>query len=56
VGLDPIRLQQSPEDIKDLFCASCDAIGVRWTRSGREVAVARRESVALLDEFIGPKR
>jgi hypothetical protein len=44
------------EDIKDLFCASCDAIGVRWTRGGREVAVARRESVALLDEFIGPKR
>jgi Homeodomain-like domain len=44
------------EDIKDLFCASCDAIGVRWTRTARDVAVARRESVALLDEFIGPKR
>lgn len=43
------------EDIKDLFCESCDAIGVRWTRAGREVAVARRESVARLDEFIGPK-
>jgi hypothetical protein len=44
------------EDIKDLFCASCDAIGVRWTRTTREVAVARRESVARLDALIGPKQ
>jgi hypothetical protein len=43
------------EDIKDLFCASCDALGVRWTRTARDVAVARRGSVARLDEFIGPK-
>ena len=44
------------EDIKDLFCASCDALGVRWTRTARDVAIARRKSVAQLDEFIGPKR
>jgi hypothetical protein len=43
------------EDIKDVFCASCDAIGVRWTRTRRDVAVARRDSVARLDAFIGPK-
>ena len=43
------------QDIKDLFCASCDVLGVRWTRTARDVAVARRESVARLDEFIGPK-
>jgi hypothetical protein len=43
------------EDIKDLFCASCDAVGVRWTRTRRDVAVARRASVAQLDAFIGPK-
>jgi hypothetical protein len=43
------------DDIKDLFCWSCDALGVRWTRSAREVAVARRDAVARLDAFIGPK-
>jgi hypothetical protein len=43
------------QDIKDLLCASCDALGVRWTRTARDVAVARRGSVARLEEFIGPK-
>ena len=45
------------EDIKSFFCASCDAIGVRWTRpSDRQIAIYRKASVAILDEFIGPKR
>jgi hypothetical protein len=45
------------EDIKRLFCESCDALGVRWTRpSDREIAIYRKESVARLDEFVGPKR
>jgi hypothetical protein len=45
------------EDIKRLFCDSCDAIGVRWTRpSDIQIAVYRKASVALLDEFVGPKR
>jgi hypothetical protein len=45
------------EDIKRLFCESCDAVGVRWTRpSDRQIAIYRKESVALLDEFVGPKR
>jgi hypothetical protein len=45
------------EDIKQLFCESCDAIGVRWTRPcNRQIAIYRKESVALLDEFVGPKR
>lgn len=44
------------EDIKRLFCESCDAIGVRWTRpSNRQIAIYRKASVALLDEFVGPK-
>lgn len=44
------------EDIKRLFCASCDALGIRWTRpSDCQVAVYRKASVALLDEFVGPK-
>jgi hypothetical protein len=45
------------EDIKQLFCESCDALGVRWTRpSDRQIAIYRKKSVARLDEFVGPKR
>jgi hypothetical protein len=45
------------EEIKQLFCESCDAVGVRWTRPNpKSVAVYRLESVARLDEFVGPKR
>ena len=45
------------EDIKRLFCRSCDAVGVRWTRpSDIQIAIYRKASVALLDEFVGPKR
>jgi hypothetical protein len=30
------------EDIKRLFCVSCDALGIRWTRpSDREIAIYR---------------
>ena len=45
------------EDIKRIFCDSCDALGVRWTRpNAKSVAIYRGPSVARLDEFIGPKR
>jgi hypothetical protein len=45
------------EDIKHLFCESCDALGIGWTRpSDRQIAIYRKESVALLDEFVGPKQ
>jgi hypothetical protein len=44
------------EDIKRLFCESCDALGIRWTRpSDREIAIYRLESVARMDQFVGPK-
>jgi len=44
------------EDIKALFCESCDALGVRWTRpSDKDIAIYRLESVARLDRFVGPK-
>ena len=37
-------------DIRGLFCASCDALVVRWTLSNpRNVSVAHRTSVAVLD-------
>jgi hypothetical protein len=45
------------QDIKDLFTTTCDLLGIEWRPWGRHhISVARRESVALMDEFIGPKR
>jgi hypothetical protein len=44
------------DDIRDLFCAACDRLGVPWTRRNRwTISVARREAVATLDGFVGPK-
>jgi hypothetical protein len=43
-------------DIRGLFCATCDAVGVRWTQSNaRNISVSHRDSVALLDERVGAK-
>ena len=45
------------EDIKRLFCDALDALGVNWTRpSDVQIAVYRKDSVAILDRFVGPKR
>ena len=44
-------------DILGLFCATCDRLGIRWTRSShKNISVADRHSVAYLDSFVGPKR
>ncbi|WP_354701497.1 hypothetical protein [Paraconexibacter sp. AEG42_29] len=44
-------------DIRGLFCQTCERLGVRWTQSNRRnISVAHRDSVAILDAFIGPKR
>ncbi len=43
-------------DIQNLFCTSCDRLGVRWTQSSRKnISVADRRSVTILDSFVGPK-
>jgi hypothetical protein len=43
-------------DIRNLFGDACDLVGVEWRPNRRNsISVARRASVALLDEFIGPK-
>lgn len=43
-------------DIRAIFCEACDQLGIEWRRMNeRNVSVARRGSVALLDEFVGPK-
>lgn len=45
------------DDIRSIFCDACDAVGVEWRQNRwNSISVARRESVALLDTFVGPKR
>lgn len=45
------------EDIKSLFCAALDDLGIHWTRSSeRQLSVYRKDDVSRLDEFVGPKR
>jgi Homeodomain-like domain len=45
------------EDIKRLFCEHLDLLGIAWRRVGdKNISIARREAVAALDEFVGPKR
>jgi hypothetical protein len=44
-------------DIRKLFCDTCDLLGIEWrVMNARNISVARRRSVARLDEFVGPKR
>jgi hypothetical protein len=44
-------------DIRGLFCATCDTLGVRWTQSNhRNISISHRHSVALVDAEVGPKR
>jgi len=39
-----------------IFCDHCDLLGIRWTQSNsRNISIAHRHSVALIDEFSGPK-
>jgi Homeodomain-like domain len=43
-------------DIRHIFCEHCDLVGIRWSQSNRRnISVANRESVAILDSFVGPK-
>lgn len=45
------------DDIRGIFCDTCDRIGVEWRQDGPwNVSVARRDSVAIMDRYIGPKR
>lgn len=44
------------DDIRRLFTDTCDKLGVEWRQWTRyHISVAKRDSVALLDTFIGPK-
>jgi hypothetical protein len=44
------------DDIRRIFCGACDLLGIEWRVMNRwNISVARRASVARLDEFVGPK-
>jgi hypothetical protein len=44
------------EDIRGIFTDALDLLGIAWRQSNEwTVSVARREAVAALDEFVGPK-
>ncbi|MEX2196794.1 MAG: hypothetical protein WD844_16055 [Thermoleophilaceae bacterium] len=44
------------DDIRRLFTDACDRLSIAWRPWGRwNVSVARRDSVAKLDTFVGPK-
>ncbi|WIM89648.1 hypothetical protein PT015_09580 [Candidatus Mycobacterium wuenschmannii] len=44
------------DDIRGLYCAALDQLGIPWTRPRWfDIAVYRKAAVARLDEFIGPK-
>ncbi|MCW2947603.1 MAG: hypothetical protein JWR24_4320, partial [Actinoallomurus sp.] len=43
-------------DIRRLFTDALDRLGIAWKQSNQKtISVARREAVARLDEFVGPK-
>jgi hypothetical protein len=50
-------------DITSIFCTACDKLDLRWTaafptdeRKAVTIYVSRKDDVARMDEFIGPKR
>lgn len=43
------------EDILGLCTWALDLLEIPWRRSGRSISVARRQGVAALDAFVGPK-
>lgn len=50
------QFSNASSDIRALFCAACDRLGVSWRQMNRmNISVARRDSVALLNEHVGPK-
>lgn len=43
-------------DIRRIFCEHCELLGIRWTQSNpRNISISHRDSVAILDSFVGPK-
>ena len=50
------QFANTSDDIRRIFCDACDLLDVQWRQmNATNISVARRKSVAILDEFIGPK-
>ena len=44
------------DDIRRIFCDTCDLLGIEWrVMNAWNISVARRDSVARMDELVGPK-
>jgi hypothetical protein len=44
-------------EIRGLFTATCDQLGIEWRQmNSRNISIARRDAVVLLDRFVGPKQ
>jgi hypothetical protein len=44
------------DDIRRIFTDALDLLGIAWRQNNpRNISIARREAVAALDEFVGPK-
>jgi hypothetical protein len=44
------------DDIRHLFCRTCRQLGIEYTHNRlKEISIARRHSVGLVDSFVGPK-
>ena len=44
-------------DIRAIFCEHCDLLGIRYTCGHeRNVSVAHKASVAILEDLVGPKK
>jgi len=43
-------------DIRDLYCWALDLVGVEWRYANwRNISVAKKNSIALMDLHVGPK-
>ncbi|SEF53734.1 hypothetical protein SAMN04489712_101353 [Thermomonospora echinospora] len=44
------------DDIRNIYTGALDRLGIAWKQNKpREISVARKDAVARLDEFVGPK-
>jgi hypothetical protein len=51
------HFSSASDDIRAIFGRACDTLGIEWRpHNRRNLSVARRDSVALLDAFVGPKQ
>jgi hypothetical protein len=50
------QISNRSADIRHIFTEALDQLGIAWRQSNQwTISVARREAVAALDEFVGPK-